>query len=206
MSAATSPAGAVGPPSLRHPSPEGAKWIPTIVVFLVTVFVVVGGYLIAGEPQEIAVGQESGPGEPVMVTDSVTVTPPEGWSVTQRYTDPPGVRLTGGMGNLLVVVPPNDFTPEELLEAYVDEVLEPEATQLTVSSKRKELTLSYGEAVRTSYVGQFEGVAASIEGELTAVVSPGGTPVMYDGWSSQGQYVSARDDVRQTVAGAEVSE
>jgi hypothetical protein len=172
----------------------------------VTAFVVVGGYLIAGEPEEIAVGQESPPGEPVAVTDTVTVTPPEGWSVTQRYTDPPGVRLTGGMGNLLVVVPANEFTPEELLQAYVDEVLEPEATQLTVSTKRKALSLSYGEGVRTSYVGQFEGVAATIEGELTAVVSPGGTPVMFDGWSSQGQYAAVRADVRQAVAGAEVSE
>lgn len=187
-------------------SPEGAKWIPTIVVFLVIVFVVLGGYVIAGEPQEIDVGQESAPGEPVQVTESVTVTPPAGWAVTQRYADPPGVRLTGGSGNLLVVVPAIEVTPEELLEAYVDEILEPEATQLSVSTKRKELTLPYGEAVRTSYVGQFEGVASTIEGELTATVSSGGTPVMFDGWSSQGQYVAVRQEVRGAVAGAEVSQ
>ncbi|MGH2663308.1 MAG: hypothetical protein ACRDH8_11000 [Actinomycetota bacterium] len=192
-----------GPGTVLPPS-EGAKWIPTIGVFLVIAFVVLGGYVVAGESQEFDVGQDSVPGEPVQVTDGVTVTPPEGWEVTQRYADPPGVLLTWGTGNLLVVVPAIDATPEELLQVYLDQVLEPQATQVSVSTKRLDLVLPYGEAVRTSYVGQFEGVASTIEGELTAAVSPGGTDVMFDSWSSQGQYVAVRQDVRQVVAGTEV--
>jgi hypothetical protein len=53
-------------------------------------------------------------------------------------------------------------------------------------------------------VGSFEGVASPLEGEVLAVVSPAGTPVVFDGWAPEGLWVGARDEVRTMVSGAEI--
>jgi hypothetical protein len=176
-------------------------------VLVIILFVTFGGFLLAGEPglagEEFTGGGE--PGQPVTVSEGVVIHPASGWSVADRPTEPPGLRLVSGTGNLLVLVSPVAGGPEEQLQAYVEQVLEPEATQLSVSAVQPISIPSGNAAALISYVGAFQGVSSPLEGEVVAVIGASGTAVVLDGWAQEGQFVAARDDVRAMVAGAEIA-
>jgi hypothetical protein len=177
-----------------------------LVVLLIILFVTFGGFLLAGKPglagEEITGGGEPGP--PVTVVEGVTIHPAPGWSLTDRLTEPQGVRLISGTGNLLVLVSPVGGGPEGQLLAYIEQVLEPEATQLSVTPVQPITIPSGNVAAVASYVGAFQGASSPLEGEVVAVVGASGTAVVFDGWAQEGQFGAARDDVRAMVAGAEV--
>jgi hypothetical protein len=198
------PAGTRPPPPPAPAGPKEAKWIPPIVALVVLLFVVFGGFLFAGEPgaagQELTEGE---PGEPVPVAPGVTLFPPVGWSVQEQFQDPPGVRLTSGAGNLLVLVR-GGGDPRVLLEEYVTQILEPDASQLSISQAEPVPLPSGAPAVRIAYLGVFEGVQSPLEGEVT-VIATSGNAVAFDGWAPEGLFAAIRRDVRTMVETAEVS-
>jgi hypothetical protein len=161
---------------------------------------------VAGDPSaagEEITGQEGTPGDPVPV-GPISVRPAPGWSVAERIPDPPQLRLTKGTAQLYVVIPPVQATARGHLRIYVDEVLAPQALQLSVSPVRPVRLPSGQPAALLSYLGTFEGVASPLEGEVLALVSPSGTPALFDGWAPEGLWVGARDEVRTMVSTAEI--
>jgi hypothetical protein len=195
------------PPPPPLPAGRESRWLPAIGALAVILFVSVGGFLLAGEPtaagQELT-GDEGKPGAPVSV-GPVSVRPAPGWTVAEQIPDPPQLRLNGGAAQLYVVVPPAQGAAEELLHGYVDQALAPQARQLSVSAVRPVELPSGQPASLLSYVGSFEGVASPLEGEVLALVSPVGTPVVFDGWAPEGLWVAAREEVRSMIATAEIA-
>jgi hypothetical protein len=207
MSPPASPADAnPGVPPAPPPPPHEARWLPTLGVLAVILFTTFGGFVVGGEPT--AAGQEitgdGGERSPPITVGPITIHPEPGWSVAEQIPDPPQLRLTSGAAQLFVVIPPSESSPEGHLQSYVEEILEPQARQLSVSRVRR-VELPFGQlASLLAYVGSFEGVASPLEGEVLAVVSPAGTPVLFDGWAPKGLWVGARDEVRSMVATAEI--
>ena len=198
--------GAPIPPPPPPPGPRQSKWLSALGVLAVILFVALGGFLVAGDPTaagEEITGDQGTPGAPIQV-GPVAIRPGPGWSIAEQIPDPPQLRLTKGAAQLYVVIPPLQASPRGQLQAYVDEVLEPQAGQLSVSPIQAVELPSGQPAVLASYVGSFEGVASPLEGEVLALVSPAGTPVVFDGWAPEGLWVGARDEVRSMVSGAEI--
>jgi len=173
--------------------------VPVIAVAAVIAAVVFGGYVIGG-----ALSRSAGP--PVEVAGAVRLQPLSGWEEAGRFADPARVRLTRGGGNLDVVVVPFDGDATDLLEWYVQEVLEPEAERLSVSKRVGSVQLASGlEGARIAYVGLFGKALVPIEGEVTAVVSPSGVGVVFDGWGAEGVLRYVVQDVRSMTDSAEVA-
>jgi hypothetical protein len=186
-------------PALPAPPLHERRWFPPLAVLAVIVAVVAGGYAVAG-----ALGQVSG--EATRVSASVTVTPLPGWELAERFGDPPGARFTRGSTSLDVASIAFTGSSLELLDAYVEEVLEPDAEQLRVSQTAEPVALGGGLiGSRIAYVGTFGNVQAPIEGEVTAVVSASGVGVVFDGWAPSGQLRLAIDDIRRMVETAEIA-
>ena len=198
---------APGSPQPPPPPPPGeSRWLSAIGVLAVTLFVALGGFLVAGDPTaagEEITGAEGTPGAPIPV-GPISVRPAPGWTVSRQVPDPPQLRLTKGTAQFFVVIPPLQAPAEGQLQSYVDEVLAPQAGQLSVSPIEAVELPSGQPAVLVSYVGSFDGVASPLEGEVLALVSPSGTPVVFDGWAPEGLWVGARDEVRSMVSGAEI--
>jgi hypothetical protein len=181
-------------PPLRH-----RRWIPVVVLVAVMAGVVSGGYLTSD-----ALGQTTG--ETVTVTASVRITPLPGWELAERFGDPPGIRLTSGSTSLDVATIPFTGTDVDLLALYMDEVLEPDAEQFQVSEEVEPVRLSSGlTGTRIAYVGLFGDVQAPIEGEVTAVVSPSGAGVIFDGWAPAGQLQFEIDEIDEMIERAEMA-
>ncbi len=178
------------------------RWVPPLIVFLILVVVVFGGYFVAG-----ALSGPAGP--PVEVGSSVAISPLSGWTATPLEPSPvtgvPAERVSRGTGTLDVLAPIPAADPVDLLQRYVRNVLEPHSEQLRVSEDIQTRTLPSGAtAARVRYDGMFVNVPTRIEGEVTAVVGPGGTGVIFDGWGPEGLFGYALQDIRQMVAGAEI--
>jgi hypothetical protein len=187
------------PPPLPAPPLRERRWLPTILVALVIVSVVAGGYVVADALGESTRGSTT-------VSASVTVTPLPGWELAERFGDPPGARFTRGSASLDVASIPFAGSDLDLLTSYVQEVLEPDAQQLQVSETVEQVTFDDGlVGSRIAYVGTFGDVQAPIEGEVTAVVSPSGVGVVFDGWAPSGQLQFASSDIRTMVRTAEIA-
>jgi hypothetical protein len=189
------------PEAVRLPSPprRERRWFPVLVISAAMVAVVSGGHLAAD-----ALGRARGAA--VTVSPSVQITPLPGWELAERFVDPPGVRLTKGGASLDVLTLPSAGSDAELLAEYIQQVLEPDAEQLQVSGQLEHVTLGSGlVGSRIAYVGLFGDVQAPVEGEVTAVVSPSGSGVLFDGWSPAGQLQFALDEIDATIASAEIA-
>ena len=189
----------VADPPLPGPPLQERRWIPPLLVAVVIVGVVAGGYVVAD-----ALGEPSGGA--TTVSASVTVTPLPGWELAERFGDPPGARFTRGSASLDVASIAFAGSDVDLLAAYLQEVLEPDAEQLQVSETVEPVALAGGlTGSRIAYVGTFGDVQAPIEGEVTAVVSPSGVGVVFDGWAPSGQLQYATSDIRTMVRTAEIA-
>jgi hypothetical protein len=174
------------------------KVLPAAAVLFVLALVVLGGYGVAG-----ALSSPAGP--PVEVAGTARVTPLSGWELAERFDDPPGARLTRGGANLDVFVFSFGGTRDELLRAYVTEVLDPDAEQLSFSQvETVELASGLGGS-RLFYVGTSGDVQAPIEGAVTAVVPAPGVGLVFDGWTSFGLLQYALDDLETMIERAEVA-
>ncbi|MEX1047299.1 MAG: hypothetical protein WD757_08935 [Actinomycetota bacterium] len=176
-------------------------WPATLVIFLILAAVVLGGYFTAGL---LSVPE----GSPITVGGLARVTPLSGWEVARKGGEGgvSFVRLTRGNGNLDVFAATFEGDDVGLLRRYVADRLDPEARELTVSEDLEQFRLDSGlEGVRVSYLGTFGDVGAPVEGQLTAVVAPSGTGVIFDGWSAEGLYGFVAGDVDEMIRAAEVS-
>ena len=158
-----------------------------------------GGYLTSDALGEIQGGA-------VAVGTSVRVTPLPGWELAGRSADPDRIRLTSGSTNLDVAALPFDGTDIDLLGRYVDDILEPDAEQFRVSEEIEPVRFPSGlTGSRIAYVGLFGDVQAPIEGEVTAVVSPSGEGVLFDGWGPAGQLQFEIDEIDAMIERAEIA-
>jgi hypothetical protein len=193
------------------PALKERKWLPTLGVFIVLAVVSLGGLFAVGAAEE-TLGENAPrtePGtdarRPVVVAGGVSVTPVEGWEEAQRFEDPEGVRLTKGTATLDAAGFPFEGSPEDLFQEYVENVLTPQASQVQTTDQLEIVHLDVGfTAVRGFYFGVFGDRNASIEGELTTLLVPGGTGVVFDGWAEAGSYRLVRDEVDQMVQGLQV--
>ena len=204
---ATAPNGTPPPPPPPK-APGEARWLPTALSLVVLLFVSFGGFVVAGDTsaatQEIT-GDETEPGEPIELVPGVVIHPPQGWSVTRPEGQAPSLRLASGIAQMYIVVSPVAGDPVQQLDAYLNEVLVPQASQISTSPAESIDLPSGHPAAYFAYLGSFEGVNAPLEGEVAAVVAPSGTAVVIDGWAPEGQFVSVQQDVRATVLAAEVA-
>ena len=193
---ATTVATANPPPA--PPAPAKIRWLSTIVLAAVLGVVVFGGYVAAG-----ALSQPAGP--PVTVAGVVHVQPLSGWELAVRFGSPPGARLSRGSGNLDFAALPFNGSSLDLVREYVNQVLEPGAQQLSVSKEAEPVTLRSGlSGVRIRYIGRFGKAQVSIEGEVTAIVSPDGVGAIFDAWSSEGLLQYVIDDIHTMIDRAEI--
>jgi hypothetical protein len=212
----TEPPGAPGTASVPTPpppppppkAPREARWLPTLLSLAVLLFVSFGGFVVAGDPggatQAIA-GDGGEPGQPIDLAPGVVIHVPPGWSVERPEGDPPSVRLSNGIGQMYIAVSPVSGDPLQHLNVYLTEVLEPQASQISTSQAESIDHPSGDAAAYFAYLGSFQGVNAPLEGEVAAVVAPGGTALIVDGWAPEGQFVSVQQDVRSTVLSSEVA-
>ena len=193
MSAGAEPAPLPAPPLRQR------RWIPVIALAAVLAAVTSGGYLTSDALGEIRGGA-------VAVGTSVSVTPFPGWELAGRSTDPDRIRLTSGSTSLDVAAFPFDGTDVDLLGWYVDNILEPDAEQFRVSEAVEPVRLASGlTGSRIAYVGLFGDVQAPIEGEVTAVVSPTGQGVIFNGWAPAGQLQFEIDEIDAMIERAEIA-
>jgi hypothetical protein len=189
----------IDPVPLPAPPLRQRRWIPVVTLAAVLAAVTTGGYLTSDALAEIHGGA-------VAVGTSVRVTPFPGWELAGRSTDPDRIRLTSGSTSLDVAALPFDGTDVDLLGRYVDEVLEPDAEQFRVSEEVEPVRLASGlTGSRIAYVGLFGDVQAPIEGEVTAVVSPSGEGVIFDGWAPAGQLQFEIDEIEAMIDRAEIA-
>jgi len=187
------------PAPLPAPPIRQRRWIPVIALAAVLAAVTSGGYLTSDALGEVRDGA-------VAVGTSVRVTPFPGWELAGRSTDPDRVRLTSGSTSLDVAAFPFDGTDVDLLGWYVDNILEPEAEQFRVSEEVEPVRLASGlTGSRIAYVGLFGDVQAPIEGEVTAVVSPTGQGVIFNGWAPAGQLQFEIDEIDAMIERAEIA-
>ena len=184
----------------RRPGLDPATRRQTFVVAAVIAALFYGSQVLNEAIPANAAGQTQ-PGAAAAIGDGVSITPLEGWVATP-HENSEGIRLEKG----IVVI---DLYPESLggnaaalASAYLANVLEPDATQLT-STEAQTATTADGTAARFSYQGLFSGIDVAIEGEVTAVVV-GGQGVIADAWSRQGDLVSLLDEVHAMVETIEV--
>jgi hypothetical protein len=189
-------------------APREARWLPAVACLVVLLIVSFGGFVVAGEPsqatQEIT-GDQGEPGQPIQLGPGVTVSVPAGWSVEQPEGQPPSLRLSNGIGHMYIAISPVSGDPVQQLQTYLDEVLRPQASQISTSPTQPIDIPSGNSAAYFAYLGTFEGVSAPLEGEVAAVVAPSGTALVVDGWAPEGQFVSVLEDVHATVVSAEVA-
>lgn len=191
----------VGVDPIRLPAPplRHRRWIPVVVLVAVMAGVVSGGYVTSD-----ALGETTG--DTVTVSAFVRITPLAGWELAERFGDPPGIRLTSGSTSLDVATIPFTGTDVDLLASYIDQVLEPDAEQFQVSEEVEPVRLSSGlTGTRIAYVGLFGDVQAPIEGEVTAVVSPSGAGVIFDGWAPAGQLQFEIDEIDEMIERAVIA-
>lgn len=188
----------VQPVPLPAPPLRQRRWVPVLVVAVLLVGIVSGGYVTAD-----ALGGVGG--ETVVVSPSVTVTALPGWELAERFEGPTGIRLTKGGASLDVASLPFTGSSEGLVAAYVENILEPGAEQFRVSETVGVVLESGQVGARITYVGLFGDVQAPIEGEVTAVVTPDGLGVIFDGWAPSGQLQFAIDDIHTMIRRAEIT-
>jgi hypothetical protein len=187
-----------GPP-LPAPPLRERRWVPTIAVFALILGVVSGGHVASGALEEAHPSV-------VVVGDAVEVTPLPGWELAERFEDPTGIRLTSGSASLDVAELPFDGTDVELLREYVDDVLAPQADQLRMSEGIESVPFANGlTGARIAYVGSFGDVQTPVEGEITTVVSPLGTGVVFDAWAPAAQLQMSLDDMHTMIETTEIA-
>jgi len=164
-------------------------------------FVSIGGFFFVDTAaQPLGSPEQGGGGTRVAVVEGVEIELLPGWQEAERFTDPPGVRLTRGIGSLDAFAIDFAGTPDALFESYFVEALEPQSSQLQRPVTVEPLSIEGASAVRGPYTGSF-GDLGPVEGEVTALVTPEGTGVVFDGWAHQGLYAQIAEEVRVMVEG-----
>jgi hypothetical protein len=193
-------AGAGGTATPRAPVlPLGERmrqvgWVLTAIGVLVLGGVVADGLLASSAEQ------------PVQVSGDVRVRPRPGWREASRGPDV--VLLTRGSGSLRVAsAEGGPLLAGTVAREYVERELEPQAHGGVRVAAAEPVELDSGlVAEGVAYEGEFgEGErSALVQGEVRAVVEPGGTVVVFDAWAQPEVYAYTADDVVAMTRTAEV--
>lgn len=195
------------PPAL----PKERTWLPLLGVIVLIIVVGFGGFVVAGEPRQVAGPPDPDPLNRIDVIQGVTIAVIPGWEVIDRYQQPveggevDAVRLSSGTASIDVLAGTYDGSAEDLHLLYVEQVLLPYADQLEISHQLETFTTDQGhQGVRGFYLGVFPDVQAPIEGEVSAVLTPEGLGLITDGWTVEGQLGQAIDATRAMTGSLEV--
>ena len=141
------------------------------------------------------------PGNPVAIGGGWQITPVHGW-LASPHDSGTGIRLEKGV--VVIDLFPEDFdSAGDLAQAYLDEALKADATQMTASDIET-ASSEAGSAARFTYQGLFPEATAAIEGEVTAIVT-GGHGLIADAWSLQGDLGEQIAEVHQMLDTIEVA-
>jgi hypothetical protein len=185
--------------ALRGPQAASrrARWVGPLAVVLVLSILGFGGYAIDVPLSDLTAS-------PITVGGDVRIVPLSGWRVAHSAGD--GASLTRGGGNLQITTGSFSSNPEELLTAYLREVVKPQASQLEVSRTIEPVRLDSGmTGVRVGYLAASTSSAIQIEGEVTAVVSTTGKGAVFNAWAPRVLFPFERGDVDHMIATAEVN-
>jgi hypothetical protein len=193
------------PPVRPDLAPEIARphrrWLPSLLVLGVILFLTLGGWALAA-----ALAKPAGP--PVGFPGIATEQPLSGWQDAGKsiVAGAPLQRLTRGGANLdLLVVSPFYGDEQSLAKDYVTTVLHARLTQLSVSDRLTPVVLDNGmNGLRFAYVGVAQDTGTSIEGEVTVVVTPAAHGVVFDAWAGEGLLSFAQGDTRAMIVKADV--
>lgn len=176
-------------------------WLGAISVVIVLGLVGFGGYAVDVPLSQLTAA-------PVTLGGSVRIEPLSGWRIASRSQNR-GVQelaLSRGGGRLQVVAGTFRGEAEQLLAAYLRDFLTPATSRLAVSRTIQHVRLASGlTGSRISYLGNAQSGGPTVEGQVTAVVSPGGIGVAFDAFASQGLFPFVLGDVDHMIASAEVS-
>ena len=175
-----------------------ARWTGPLAVILVLSILGFGGYAVDVPLSDLTAS-------PITVGGDVRIVPLSGWRVAQRSTGG-GISLTRGGGNLQVTTGSFSGGPEELLTAYLREVVHPQSSQLEVSRTIERVRLDSGlTGLRVGYLAASTSSAIQIEGEVTAIVSPTGKGAVFNAWAPRVLFPFEKGDADHMIATAEVS-
>lgn len=177
----------------RPAAPKG--WLATLVILLLMVGIVVGGFVGAASVADL-------PDRPISMANGVTIVVPPDWEYGGRADDGT-ILLSHGNGNVAVSVA---LSIDE--RAALDQLRNEWLALGTVAAGDIEpvADVRAGQpAARFAYSGTFlgAGLAGAVEGEVTGVRGNGGS-VVFDAWASEGQFVNVRDDVAKIIGEATI--
>jgi hypothetical protein len=177
----------------------GAKLAKAAGLLAVLVAVVAGGPLV-----DAALLAPAGPA--LQVTSAVRLAPLGGWRLAAIQEGGRPALLTRGSGSLAVLSIATGLDQRQLADAYMREYLAPASANLVVTEAE---LVSLGPdrlARRFAYRGRFEGPDrhGGLAGEVTTVVSPLGSGVVFDAWAEADVYPYERGDAGVMVARAVV--
>jgi hypothetical protein len=177
-----------------------AARVGAVAVVAVLAIVGFGGYAV-----DASLSDETG--APLTVGGVVRILPLSGWRVASSATSRSGsVLLTRGGGNLRVVTARFGGGADQLLAAYVKEVLQPGSSRLATSKTTQTVKLDSGmTGLRLSYLRSDGNGEALVEGQLTAVVSASGSGAVFDAFAFAGLFSYELGDVDHMIATARVS-
>jgi hypothetical protein len=183
MAVATAPQAAA---TTRQPK----GWLATLVVALVMVGIVGGGF----------VAQESvadAPPLPVTLDRGVVVTPGADWEFAGRSEDGQTVLLTQGSGSLaLTVMDGTDI--QTALESQRAEWL---ASGTITATDPEPVTVGGHAGRRFEYSGTFDDLPTPVDGTVTAIAGSNYV-VLFDGWAGAGDYSAVSDDIDSMIGSA----
>jgi hypothetical protein len=186
--------------SAGEPTASRWRWLGSVVVVLVLAVIGFGGYLVDVPLDDLTA-------KPVTVDGNVRVVPLSGWRIGQHSQSkgPAGILFTRGGGNLQVVTGSFRGNSEELLAGYVREFVRPQTSRLAVSRTLEQVQLDSDlTGLRVAYVGSSSTGGTSIEGEITAVVSPAGIGAVFNAWAPEALFRYEAGDVDRMIVTAKV--
>jgi hypothetical protein len=176
------------------------RWLPTVIVLAVIVLVTAGGYVVAA-----LLATPAGP--PIGFPGVVSVQPIAGWGPagTGSVQGHPYVSLSRGNGTLIIMDWGEADDADALAVDLVEDVLQPDLSQLSVSDELQPVTLADGsEGVRFRFVGVDPDSGGSVEGEVTVVVTATGRGVAFIGLAPEGQLAFVDGDLHTMIDHATV--
>jgi hypothetical protein len=188
--------------TIRRPGLDPATRRQTVIVAAVIAALFYGSQILNEAIPANAQGQVAvAPGEPVAISADAQITPLDGWIATPHESGT-GIRLEKGIVAIDLFSETFGSNAGDLASAYLEEILQPDATQLT-TSETQVVTTETGTAARFLYQGIFKGVDVPIEGEVTALFA-GGHGVIADAWSRQGDLGDMLEEIHAMLGTIEV--
>ena len=185
----------------RSPALDPATRRPTLLVAAIIAVLFFGSSLlneaIPGGTTEVSAGGS------VRIGATATMTAVAGWNVSPHESGD-GVRLEKGVVALDLFPETVTTDARGLAEAYIDQILQPDSTELTTTHVEPAfITETEPSSARFRYQGIFTGAEGPIEGEVTTFVN-GGNGIVADAWTRRGALDSLLGEVREMVASIEV--